>query len=503
MRALALASICMLISACGGESKTQAPNGWVEGEYLPSRNFANICRNPRQNIDYPDLAGTSVDENNWIRSWSHETYLWYNELPDIDPATPSLADPIKYFDEMKTSAKTSSGLPKDRFHFTLNTQEYNQYTETGVSAGYGFTYLLIQSSPPRKAVIVYSESNSPAANNNIRRGAEIISIDGEPFIYGNADILNAGLIPKKLGEYHTFEIKEPNSLSTRTVVLQSTEITESPVYKLDIFSQNNQKIGYLALNTFGIAIAEKQLIDAVDQLKNDQINDLVLDLRYNSGGYGLFAATLGTMIAGNDAIGEIFNQDKFNDKHPTYNPVTGKLIKSDLFPSVTSGIFSTEKTTIPTLNLSRIFILSTENTASASEFLINALRGIDFEVILIGEKTLGKPYGFYATDNCGITYFSIQFKGSNAKGYGDYTDGFKPSAVDNNSDHVKGCEVFDDLSHPLGDKNERMLATALHYIENNECPVSAHNSNSKPAHPLSRMRGQIIGRYPGTGLLLQ
>ena len=191
MRVLTLATVCILITACGGESKNQATNEWIEGEYLPSRNFANICRNPRQNKDYQDLAGTSVDENNWIRSWSHETYLWYNELPDIDPATPSLADPIDYFKEMKTDARTSNGLPKDRFHYANNTEEYNQFAETGVSAGYGFTYLLIQSTPPRKAVIIYSEPNSPAANNNIRRGAEIMGIDGESFADGNADILNA------------------------------------------------------------------------------------------------------------------------------------------------------------------------------------------------------------------------------------------------------------------------------------------------------------------------
>jgi len=497
MRVLTLATICMLISACGGESKKQASNEWVEGEYLPSRNFANICRTPRQNKDYQDLAGTSVDENNWIRSWSNETYLWYNELPDIDPATPSLADPIKYFDKMKTSATTSNGLPKDRFHYTNNTEEYNQYTETGVSAGYGFNYLLIQSSPPRKAVIIYSEPNSPAANNNIRRGAEIISIDGEPFANGDSDTLNAGLIPEALGEYHTFEIRDLNALSTRTVVLQSSEIVTVPVHTQNVIDHANKQIGYLALNTFFIASAEKQLIDAINDFKSKQIDELVLDLRYNTGGYVSISADLGAMIAGNNALGSVFTEIKLNDKLSSEN------IIFRFSPSSSSNLTVPIGTLLPTLDLQRVYILSSINTASASEYLINGLRGVDIEVILIGTRTTGKPYGWQASDNCGITYSTIQFKGENAKGFSDFGYGFMPSATDNGRDGVQGCVVTDDLSHLLGDKNERMLATALHYIENNECPVSAHNSNSKPAHPLSRMSGKVISRYPGTGLLLQ
>ena len=497
MRVLTLATVCILITACGGESKNQATNEWIEGEYLPSRNFANICRNPRQNKDYQDLAGTSVDENNWIRSWSHETYLWYNELPDIDPATPSLADPIDYFKEMKTDARTSNGLPKDRFHYANNTEEYNQFAETGVSAGYGFTYLLIQSTPPRKAVIIYSEPNSPAENNNIRRGAEIMGIDGESFAYGNADILNAGLIPKTLGENHTFEIKDLNALSTRSVVLQSSEIVTVPVHTQKIINHVNKKIGYLALNTFFVASAEKQLVDATNYFKSNQINELVLDLRYNTGGYVSISADLGTMIAGNNALGSVFTEIIFNDKQNNKNTTFRFLSTSSSNLTVPMG------TLLPKLDLQRVYILSSVNTASASEYLINGLRGVDIEVILIGTTTTGKPYGWQATDNCGTTYSTIQFKGENAKGFSDFGYGFIPSAIDNGRDRVRGCVVTDDLSHLLGDENERMLATALHYIEQNECPVSAHNSNSKSAHPLSRMRGEVINRFPGKGLLLQ
>jgi hypothetical protein len=123
------------------------------------------------------------------------------------------------------------------------------------------------------------------------------------------------------------------------------------------------------------------------------------------------------------------------------------------------------------LNLQRVYILSTGNTASASEYLINGLRGIDIEVILIGDTTTGKPYGFVPRDNCGTTYFTIQFKGRNSKGFGDYEDGLIPSAIDDGA-KVRGCKVADDLSQDLGNTSEKMLATALYYMKNEACPVS-------------------------------
>ncbi|MDG1694512.1 MAG: S41 family peptidase [Porticoccaceae bacterium] len=505
MRIFLILAALLILTACGESSSKNDPYNpnakWQPGEFMPSSYYANRCIDPRSNQNYQDLIGSYVDENNWIRSWSNETYLWYNELPDIDPAI--IPEPIDYFKLMKTSYKTSNGTPKDRFHFTENTKKSVQYTESGISAGYGFDYKLIEKYPPRKAVIVYSEPNSPATDNNIKRGAEIISIDGTAFIDGDADILNAGLIPETLGEYHTFVIKDLNATSTRTIVLKSSEMATVPVYTQKIIEREDKKIGYLVLNTFATFIAEQQLIDAIKLFKNHPINELIVDLRYNGGGFLGISATLATMIAGNNAVGKIFEQTKFNDKHPTYNPVSGNLNTPELFSTTTSGIFSPVKITIPTLDLSRVLILSTDNTASASEALINGLRGIDKEVILIGEKTHGKPYGFYGTDNCGTTYYTIQLKGENAKGFGDYTDGFIPSAIDNGTNQVRGCNVFDDLTRPLGDENERMLATALHFVENNECPISAHNSASKSEHPLSAVRGEVIRRYPSTGLLIR
>jgi C-terminal processing protease CtpA/Prc len=507
MRLLAFMLILSLVAGCNGDSEdtilpkrfdtTITPkSNWVAGEYLPSRNFANQCVNRRFNADYQDLFGTYADENNWIRSWSHETYLWYNELPDIDPA--SIQDPKEYFNQMKTTAKTSNGSPKDRFHYAENTEEYNQYAQKGKSTGYGFTYMLSQSTPPRKAIIVFSQIDSPAANMGIRRGAEIISIDGEKLIDGDPAILHAGLTPSELGENHTFVIKDLNSDTNRSVILQSSTITENPIHTYGIIEKNNTKIGYLALNTFATISAEQQLVDTIIDLKQNQIDELVLDLRYNGGGYLAISAQLSTMIAGIEASNQTYTELIYNDKRSLENTAYP-------FPTQTFGISETFPSGIqlPTLGLSRIYIISSNNTASASESLINGLRGIDFEVILIGSSTTGKPYGWLPAENCGTTYSTIQFKGANAKGFGDYGDGFIPSTLDNGTDQVRGCKVFEDIKHLLGDPNEKMLATAIYHIENGNCPTHTVQARAKSSQPFENVRGEIIRRYPTTGFILQ
>jgi C-terminal processing protease CtpA/Prc len=474
----------------------------VQNEYPPSKNFANICSNPRQNNKYQDLAGDYVDENNWIRSWSHETYLWYNELPNIDPA--SIQDPIKYFEQMKTSAITSSGSAKDRFHFAVDTAESELLSETGISVGYGASAK--QDRETGRVYVTYTEPDSPARNANISRGTEILAAGGV-FIGSvitdkQLDIFNSALLPETAGESHNFTIRRPDSILTENVKLTSTMTTEIPVHRTQAYEASGKNIGYLVLNSFSIEAAEIQLINAINQLKSAQISELILDLRYNGGGYLGISGVLGTMIAGDKAYGQVFENIIFNDKHSQYDPIYGQLIEPYMFPETTLGYSTKAGIPLPNLNLSRVFIISTSDTASASEALINSLRGIDIEVILIGEKTHGKPYGFYGQDNCGTTYYTIQFKGTNAKGYGGYAEGFIPSAVDNGTDRVKGCLVSDDLSSALGNTNEKMLGTALHYILNDRCPIETMPLRSN--HSLiSSMRGDVIRRHPTEVIMLR
>ena len=102
---------------------------------------------------------------------------------------------------------------------------------------------------------------------------------------------------------------------------------------------------------------------------------------------------------------------------------------------------------------------------------MNSLDGVDVEVIQIGSTTCGKPYGFYAIGNCGTTYFTIQFRGENDKGFGDYTDGFSAAnQAGGAGTPLAGCSVADDFTHALGDPAESRLATALSYRDGVACP---------------------------------
>jgi len=211
----------------------------------------------------------------------------------------------------------------------------------------------------------------------------------------------------------------------------------------------------------------------------------VIDLRYNGGGLLALVSQVSYMVAGsNQTNGMIFETLQFNDKHPTTNPVTGDPINPtpfyDLEIDYDAGVFL--NSLLPSPELTRVYVITSGSTCSASESVMNALRGIDVEVVQIGTTTCGKPYGFYPTDNCGETYFSIQFQGINEKGFGDYADGFTPTASPVFDYELPGCVVADDFTAPLGDPNEGMLAAALEHINSGTCPVTV---NVTPAQPLA------------------
>ena len=134
---------------------------------------------------------------------------------------------------------------------------------------------------------------------------------------------------------------------------------------------------------------------------------------------------------------------------------------------------------LPQLGLSRVTVLAGPDTCSASESVVNGLRGVGITVNLVGAGTCGKPYGFFPQDNCGTTYFAIQFQGVNQQGFGDYGDGFAPT-----------CAVADDFDHALGDPAEARLAAALTLRSTGACPAAPM---SKSAQALAKAEAAGIG----------
>ena len=502
-----------LLAACGGGGgggvviapPTPPPTNWQPGVFLDESTYALRCATPGNSINVfsggctavPDVQGTVLDENNFLRSWSNRTYLWYDEIVDRDPGLYN--DPLTYFELLKTTALSPTGAPKDKFHFTSDSLAYCQLAQGGVAAGYGATWSLIAASPPRQIVIAYTEPNTPATANGLLRGAEILEVDGVAVVDGDAGALNAGLFPSALNESHDFTIRDPDG-TVRTITMVSQQITIVMVQNTQVINTPTGDVGYMTFNRHR-APAEEELIDAVNLLiANGPIDDLVLDIRYNGGGFLDIAAQLAYMIAGPArTAGRTFDSLQFNDKHPITD-IFGQPITPTPFHDETTGFFVLPAgQPFPTLNLPRVFVLTGPGTCSASEAVINGLRGVGVEVIQIGSTTCGKPYGFFAQENCGTTYFTIQVRGVNDANYGDYTDGFSPSAVDDGEAQVLGCAVGDDFSQQLGDPAENRLEVALAYQAGQGCiaplAVAPGDAVGKPSMSLQGMDGVIYRSF--------
>ena len=517
VRIATAASVLLSLAACGGGSGSLAssspppppPSAWQPGVFLAPSTFQNRCAVARSGSDptnnnrpYPDMPGTILDENNFLRSFSDYSYLWYDEIVDQDPGL--FNDPEVYFAQLKTFATLPSGREKDpdSFHYAVDTLENFNLYQGGISAGYGANWVLLSATPPREILVAYTEPNSPATNMAmpLLRGTRILSVDGVDIntnTQAGVNALNEGLFPSAVGVQHTFEVQDIGEVGSHTITMTTATITEAAVQNVRVIdTQAGDRVGYLTFNAH-ISPAETELVDAIIALNNGPgIDDLIIDLRYNGGGYGDIASQLAYMVAGAaNTAGKTFDLLQFNDKHPATNPITGQPIAPDPFHSTTQGFSLPSGNPLPTLDLSRVFVLTGSGTASASELFINGLRGADVQVIQIGTTTRGKPYGFYEQPNCGTSYFTVQFRSVNNKNWGDYVEGFTPAPVDNGEDLVLGCQVLDDYTKPLGDVSENRLEVALAYQAGQGCitPVSVSTGVlSKPGLPLDATEGVII-----------
>lgn len=459
---------------------------WETNVYPNMDDYWSFCESPRQGnapyngLPYPDQQGSYVDENVFLRSFSNEFYLWYNEITDQNPILFTTTD---YFELMKTNQLTPTGAPKDKFHWYDSTESYRARSESGVAVDYGMTWSLLSSTPPREAVIVLTEPNSSAGEAGIGRGARITAIDGVDLVNDNTEAgvntLNAALFPSTVNESHTFTIQDLGSSTTRDVVLTASEFSIAAVHTTELISTDTGNVGYMLFNSH-IATAEAELIAAIEQFSAAGINDLILDLRYNGGGFLDIANELSYMIGGTNTAGKTFYSLEFNDKHPEFDPFSGDRLDPIPFHTLTQNFSVPAGSMLPALNLNRVFVLTGSGTCSASEAIINSLAGVDVEVIQIGTPTCGKPYGAYVIDNCGLSYFTIQFRGTNAKGFGDYSDGFYPGdGSSSDQSELPGCLIYDDYYHELGDIAEARLAAALYYRATGSCPADSLNALSK------------------------
>ncbi len=448
LSAAALLSIVMVGCGGGGGGVTAPspnPPPPPSSGLAPSAQFAQQC--------------SPQPERQWVRSYVDEAYLWYNEVPNLDPVT-ATANPQDYFVSLTRNGITPN---KDRFSFSYDTVAWNKLINSGISAGYGAEWALLSASPPRLLRVAYTQPNSPASQVGLARGATVLKInnvDINSTVQADINKLNAGIYPSALGVTSSFEVRDLGATTTRIIQMTSADVTSTPVQDVRTGVFGGINFGYILFNDH-LASAESQLVAAVNQLKAANVQELVLDLRYNGGGYLYIAQQLGYMVATPAVTGRTFEKLRFNSKRTADNAAAPELFLNT----------TTSNTPLPQLGLNRVYVITSGSTCSASESVMNSLRPF-VNVIQIGSTTCGKPYGFTAKDNCGTSYFPIEFEGVNDAGQGGYSNGFTPGTT------FPGCTVGDDFDHTLGDSAEKMLGAAINYRLNGICPAIAFGKES-------------------------
>lgn len=463
---MVVAAIGLLIG-CSSSSDRDAsgPSDSLAGKCASDNPYASVAPTADEQI-----SGRR-DERAWVGAYLGEAYLWYDEIPALDPADTSydgglyLDSMRNWFSALRTPAVIASGRRKDRYSFIYPSEEYDRLAEAGVVFGYGHEWKIGSNTPPRAIRVAYVNPGTPSELAGIARGdtLEAVTVDGITVSADSTDpagiaLLNRALFPARDSPPTGLRLRSVDG-ALRDVALAGADVPTRSVLVAEVRELGPTRVGYLMVNDF-VAPAEGQLVAAVQRFRDEGVGELVLDLRYNGGGYVYIASQLAYMIAGaTRADGQLFERFRYNDKRMA--TMSRRQTDVPFLPLSTGqpGSGSAAGAALPALELNRIVVLASASTCSASESVINGLRGIDLPVVLIGSTTCGKPYGFSARDNCGVSYFPIEFQGVNARGFGDYDDGFGAD-----------CPARDDLARSLGDPSEEMLAAALHLITHGTCP---------------------------------
>lgn len=422
---------------------------------------------------------STLGQLRFVRQHIDDKYLFYKYAGTTQPENYPYS-PIQYFDDITVNAIPSI----DRFSYAIPTTQAYATLQEGQSMDLGIRGEYDQNNALR---ISYVEPNSSAAAAGLQRGDQIIAINGTTVT--SAGVTQAqydALFASPSGTYVSITYLHPGNTSSTSVNLQTTTYSDTPVPFVGIATLGtNKKAGYLVFNEHTVP-AEGKLADAFNSLAQNNVTDLILDLRYNRGGYTAIASEVAYMIAGSTATSnKAFQFVLHNDKHSAedyYEPFYNAM-------GLTSGRYA-EK--LPALNLSRVYVLTSASTCSASELIINGLRGIDIPVIIVGGTTCGKPYGMQQADYCGTSYFALQFQTANAKGDGGYISGFAPS-----------CTASDDLGHQLGDTNEQMLSMALNHISTGQCTTGSPNTALTLGNKRSTLKPVVPPQHSGAVVLPQ
>ncbi len=403
---------------------------------------------------------TLEGEKAFVYHVMHDTYLWYDKVPSLDYNDTAYPTPEALLEALKYSRY-------DKWSYITTKKAYNTYFEEGSYIGYGFRFALL---PDRNdSVVLFVYPGSPADGAGLERGDHIEAINGHTI----AQIIDQNLTQifgaEQIGVVSALHVRKRGG-GIVDMNLSKAVVSLSPVLYTKIFDTAEHRVGYLLFNSF-IEPAKEQLERTFDDFKTHGVDTLILDLRYNGGGRLDVAGQLCSLIAGPSVLlashrTKTMLQIRHNDRYRSKNWTMHYPLPSQ-----------------NALGVHTLYVITTEDTCSASEAVINALRAssLGIEVHTIGSATCGKPVGMYGEDFCDKHIAPIEFALYNSDGVGEYFDG-----IDAN------CSASDDLNHTFGDLNESMLKEALTLIETGSCSRSRmFRSAPRRFTPLEGFRREI------------
>ncbi len=422
--------------------------------------FGSCRKDDPETRDNGSVTDAMARDSLWfiMNDW----YYWYKDMPAV--SKDEYADPYELMDAMRYKEL-------DRWSYV---EDYDTFLAemNGVFVGHGYRIGLDEQDNARVAMIY---PTSQLYKQGVRRGWIIKKINDREIapvlVSGDIDAYNEIVGPPTPGRINKFEFVKPDG-STVIITDTKTQFSINTVIHSDTLHLSSGITGHLVLESF-IVPTVQELNNAFASFKAANVKDLILDLRYNSGGYLYIANTLASYIAGNSYSGTIFAKAQYNDRHQEEN-----------------GFYKYVSTSFP-LNLSRLAVITTRSTASASESVMNGLSTI-MDVVSIGDTTNGKPSGMNGWSVGEKFYFwPVTFMLMNSKDEGNFFFGIAPDKV-----------ATDDITHDFGDRKEMGLKEAIHYLETGSVSTKGSGDYMRgmvkhyptyPERPSWREKGLMIG----------
>lgn len=417
---------------------------------------------------------TDRELKEWMVDYMRKAYLWNEAMKQVTPDYGLEYE--RFLDRILLDIEAQGDVNHDdghwengrRLYFYTNIQRYRPSDsettpaslptrgtrETAEGSGITNIYCYYRDTTRESCVFIVGgvAPLSSAGKAGLRRGSVIEKVNGRTFGPDEVDDMFMQIV-YPAGQVRVSLVGSADG----GISYGSGSYEDNPVWATSVLDlPDGRKVGYLCYDSFNYHY-DDDLLEAFSTIRDGGVDELVLDLRYNSGGHVVSSALLGTFVAGEPHKEEvymrmIYNRDRSDEPASVYR--IGNMNFGD-------GTYSKILSALDvSLGTERVYILCSEQTASASELVINGLRGLGIDVRLIGTKTNGKNVGMESItrtfDGYEYVFSPITFYSENGLGFRDYGDGFDPDV-----------EIFEPeaVIRDWGDPEDAMMALALKWIE--------------------------------------